>query len=290
MRTATRIAGKDLKLRLRDRSALIIGIIAPLALAFIFKAVFGGAFDPTASIGLNYGIVDLDRSTVSAAFNDVLIDIEAQGILELDSYAEASSAESAVENGDLDAYFLIDAGFGNDIATGSQALIEVVGSVDAPVSTQIAESIARQYATGIEAAQLGVATTAQVSSSSLSPDFFASLVNDPSMAAFTFELKDISAATRQLDATTYFAAGMAVFFLFFTVQFGVLGLLEEEREGTMTRLRAAPIGRMSVVAGKAILAFALGIISMTVLVISTQLLLGASWGAPLGVGLLVVAG
>ena len=110
------------------------------------------------------------------------------------------------------------------------------------------------------------------------------------MAAFTFELKDISAATRQLDATTYFAAGMAVFFLFFTVQFGVLGLLEEEREGTMTRLKAAPIGRMSVVAGKAILAFAFGIISMTVLVISTQLLLGASWGAPLGVALLVVAG
>ena len=54
-------------------------------------------------------------------------------------------------------------GSASDIATGSQALIEVVGSVDAPVSTQIAESIARQYATGIEAAQLAVATTAQVS-------------------------------------------------------------------------------------------------------------------------------
>ncbi|MEZ5194132.1 MAG: hypothetical protein R2734_17725 [Nocardioides sp.] len=36
------------------------------------------------------------------------------------------------------------------------------------------------------------------------------------------------------------AAGMATFFLFFTVQFGVLGLLEgEAREGTLARILAA---------------------------------------------------
>jgi ABC-2 type transport system permease protein len=96
--------------------------------------------------------------------------------------------------------------------------------------------------------------------------------------------------TRQLDGATYFAAGMAVFFLFFTVQFGVLGLLEEEREGTLPRLMAAPIGQFAVVAGKALLAFALGLISMSVLVVGTQLLMGAEWGAPLGVALLVIAG
>jgi ABC-2 type transport system permease protein len=83
---------------------------------------------------------------------------------------------------------------------------------------------------------------------------------------------------------------MAVFFLFFTVQFGVIGLLEEERDGTLARLLAAPIGRTSVVGGKALLSFALGVISMTVLVVATQLLMGASWGAPLGVFLLIVTG
>lgn len=124
----------------------------------------------------------------------------------------------------------------------------------------------------------------------MSPEFFASLTTDPSTAAFTYMLTDVTAATRQLDATTFFAAGMAVFFLFFTVQFGVLGLLEEEREGTLARLQAAPISRTSIVLGKAILAFLLGIISMGVLVVATQFLIGATWGSPLGVTLLVIAG
>ena len=106
----------------------------------------------------------------------------------------------------------------------------------------------------------------------------------------SFQLTDISASTKQLDTTTYFAAGMAVFFLFFTVQFGVSGLLEEEREGTLARLMAAPIPRISVISGKGLLSFLLGIISMGVLIVSTALLMGASWGAPLGVVLLVVAG
>lgn len=290
MRTAARIAGKDLKLRLRDRSALIIGIVAPLALAFIFKLVFGGAFDTTAGLGLEYGVVDSDRTEISGGFTDVLEQIESEGILVLEEFADVAGAESAVEDGDLDAYFFIEPGFGQAIASGMSTTIKVVGSVDAPVSTQIAASIAEQYGTGVAAAQLAIATTAQVSGLPITPEFIGSLRGDPATAAFSYQLQDVATATRQLDATTYLAAGMAVFFLFFTVQFGVLGLLEEKREGTMTRLMAAPISRASIVGGKAILASALGLISMTVLVIATQFALGATWGAPIGVALLVVAG
>jgi ABC-2 type transport system permease protein len=82
---------------------------------------------------------------------------------------------------------------------------------------------------------------------------------------------------------------MAVFFLFFTVQFGVTSLLEERNDGTMARLLAAPIGRSSILAGKLLTSFMLGLISMFVLVAATSLLFGASWGNPLGVAVLVVA-
>jgi ABC-2 type transport system permease protein len=122
------------------------------------------------------------------------------------------------------------------------------------------------------------------------PELISSLSQDPSTAGMSFALVDQTADTKQLDAPTYFAAGMAVFFLFFTVQFGVNGLLEEEREGTLARLMAAPIARSAVIGGKGILAFLLGIISMTVLVLATTFLMEANWGAPLGVALLVIAG
>ena len=288
MGAATRIAVKDLKLRIRDRSAIIIGIVAPLALAFIFDLVFAGAF--TQQLELQFGLVDLDGSEVSQGLGDVLEEVEAEGILVLETFDSAGVAEEAVDEGEIDAFILIEEGFGQNVVTSSNAELSVIGSVDAPTSTQIAESIAQQYATGIEATQLAIATTAAASNTQMTPEFFASLTTDPSTAAFSYTLTDVTAATRQLDATTYFAAGMAVFFLFFTVQFGVLGLLEEEREGTLARLQAAPISRVSIVLGKALLAFLLGIISMGVLVVATQLLIGATWGAPLGVALLVIAG
>ena len=46
MRAALHIAAKDLKQRIRDRSAFMLGILAPLGLAFIFSLIlpdFSGA-------------------------------------------------------------------------------------------------------------------------------------------------------------------------------------------------------------------------------------------------------
>ncbi len=288
MGAAGRIAAKDLKLRLRDRSAIILGIVAPLALAFIFKFAFGGVFDQT--LDLSFGLVDQDGTEVSQGLGMVLVGAEEDGVLTLETYETPDLAEQAVDDGDIEAFILLSEGFGAAVEAGSATSISVVGDIDAQTSTQIAQSIARQYAIGVEAARLAIHTTLEVSGATPGPDFFASLGADPVEAAMSFTLDDVTTATRQLDSTTFFSAGMAVFFLFFTVQFGVLGLLEEEREGTLARLQAAPISRSSIVTGKALLSFLLGVISMTVLVVTTQLLLGASWGSPIGVALLVIAG
>lgn len=290
MSAATQIAGKDLRLRIRDRSAIIIGIIAPLVLAFVFNLIFGSAGDATVSLDLRYGMVDLDQSDLSGAFTEVLESVEADGILTLDTFVDQNAAEAAIEEGEIDAFYLIGEGFGQEAIANQAPTIQVIGDVDEPISTDIAASIAEQFSSGIEASQLAIGTTAQVDGVPPSPEFFAGLSGDPSTAAFSYVLTDESAETRQLDGTTYYAAAMAVFFLFFTVQYGVLGLLEEERDGTLERLLAAPISRSTIVLGKAILSFTLGVVSMAVLIGATSLefLMGAEWGAPLGVSLLVV--
>lgn len=292
MSAATRIASKDLKLRLRDRSAIIIGIITPLVLAFVFNLIFGSAGDPGAGLELSYGMVDLDQSELSQALGEELESVEDERLLTIDSYSDQARAETAIEDGEIDAFYVIPEGFGLGVLTNAEPTIEVIGNVDAPTSTNIAASIAEQFSSGIEAAQLAIATTAGINQTPITPEFVASFSGDSATAAFSYVMTDESAETRQLDATTYYAAGMAVFFLFFTVQYGVLGLLEEERDGTMVRLMAAPMQRSTIIVGKAILAFTLGVISMGVLIGATSLefLMGADWGAPLGVALLVVAG
>jgi len=289
MGAALRIARKDLRLRVRDRSVLILGIIAPLVLSYIFYLVFGPAATGQ-GLSLEYGMVDDDRSEISTSFTAVLQGAADDGVLELRTFDESAGAASALDEGEIDAYFHISSGLADAVFANQMATIDVVGDVDSPTSTQIAASFAEQFASGVASSQTAVATAAAVSGQEVSPEFIASLGQDPASAAMSFSFVDETAATKQLDASTFFAAGMAVFFLFFTVQFGVTGLLEEERQGTLARLMAAPIPRVSVIAGKAILAFILGVVSMAVLVVATTLLMEADWGAPLGVAVLVIAG
>ncbi|HSJ29017.1 MAG TPA: ABC transporter permease [Acidimicrobiia bacterium] len=288
MRAAWLITVKDLKLRLRDRSAIVIGIVAPLALAVIFDLVFGPGFDAT--LDLDYGVVDQDRSQVSAAMVETLNSLEDAGVLTITSYPDPAGAEAAIEAGEIQAFILLPTGLGEAVFSQQPATIDVVGDIDFPTSTQIAASIASQFGEGVAAAQLSVATAAALSPEHPSPDQLAAWGAAAATLRPAFAMTDLSAETRQLDAATYLAAGMAVFFLFFTVQFGVAGILDEERQGTMARLLAAPIHRSSVITGKAILSFALGVISMTVLVVASRLLTGARWGHPLGVALLVMTG
>ena len=73
-------------------------------------------------------------------------------------------------------------------------------------------------------------------------------------------LAETTANSKELSTKTFYSASMAILFLFLTVQFGVLGLLEERQNGTMGRLLAAPISRRSIVVGKALTSFVLGVV------------------------------
>ncbi|MFN8232626.1 MAG: ABC transporter permease [Actinomycetota bacterium] len=97
-------------------------------------------------------------------------------------------------------------------------------------------------------------------------------------------------AIEAASQSTFFAIGMAVFFLFFAVEFGVRGLLEEREGGTLSRLLVTPISPASVIGGKAVSSFVVGLVSTSLLVVATTWLLQAEWGDPVGVVLLVLGG
>ena len=79
MRAALEIARKDLRQKVRDRSALLIGIVAPFALAALFSAVLGGLDEE--DFHARWALVDLDAGAIATAleeegFASRLIDIE----------------------------------------------------------------------------------------------------------------------------------------------------------------------------------------------------------------------
>jgi ABC-2 type transport system permease protein len=185
---------------------------------------------------------------------------------------------------------VIPTGFSQAVETGAPASMQVIGNVDDPISTEIARSIAEGYAAELNRIRLSVATVAHGSGSPLTADQINAVAARAAAAAAPVVVQDVSSKTKQLDVKSFYAAGMAVFFLFFTVQFGVSSLLQERNDGTLARLVAAPISRASILGGKVLTSFLVGVISMTVLWLATSYLFGASWGNPVGVVILIVAG
>ena len=287
MRATLLICGKDLKTRLRDRSAVLIGIVVPLGLALIFNSIFGGITGNSKAIAL--GVVNADRGAASARFvSGVLGAVGRTGVIAIHVEPTAARARALTANGTLDAAIVIPAGFSARVASQRPAAMQVIGNVGNPISTEIARSIAGSYAADLNRVRLSVATVLAAGGAAASPARVQALAARAAAAA-PVAVADVSAKSKQLDQKSFFAAGMAVFFLFFTVQFGVTSLLEERNDGTLARLVAAPISRVSIIAGKLLTSFMLGLISMFVLVVATTVLFHASWGNPVGVAVLVIS-
>jgi len=287
MGAAWRISRKDLVLRLRDRSAIMLGVVVPLVLAFVFNLVFGGAFGNGSLVTL--GFADADGGDVAIGFSELVDALDESGTIDVVRVANEAELESAVDEGKVAAGISVPSGFSEEVLAGGSAEITVLQAVDAPTAGAIARGIADGFGASISDAQRAVAAVVGNQSGPPDPASIEQVAAAASQAPPVVTIGVVESADRVLDPSTFFAAGMAAFFVFFLVQFGVAGLLEEERDGTLTRLEAAPIPRWAAVVGKGMTSLILGVAAMTVLAVATTLLMGASWGNPLGVGVLIVA-
>jgi len=287
------IARKDLKQRLRDRSAYILGIIAPLGLALVFGFVLNPISDFTFSA--TYVVADLDSGPVTQAFvDDVLSSTEGVKVLTVDTAAEAEALVgvdvgplgASEEAAGADAAFVFPEGFSADVQSERPVAMQVIGNQASATNAGIAVALAQGYASELTSVRVTVATVEYFAGQPV--DRFSTgveVLGTPNPSA----LVDDTAATKQLDSVTFYAAGMSIFFLFFTAQSGITALLEERRGGTMARLLSSPISAAAVLGGKMVAAFVVSLLSMSVLVVATTLIVGAEWGNPVGVALLVLA-
>lgn len=285
------ITAKDLRQRLRDRSVILLAFVVPIGLAVLFDLLFGGLAE--GSLGdIELAVADLDGGPAGQAFTDAFLP-EIVGFLEEDGTTVAvttvDSAEevrAAVDDGSSDAGYVLPPGMSDAFAAAQPFEIEVVTHADRELVGDVAASFAGLFAQQAEG-QLGARVLAE--RLQLTPEQAQQFAASAGTVQGRVTLDSSPTSARQLDTSTYLAAGMAVFFLFFTVQFGVLGYLEERRDGTLPRLLAAPIGRWTILAAKTLVSVIVGVVSVATLMLVSVPLLGAAWGDPLAVTLLVVA-
>lgn len=275
------IARKDLRQRFRDRSALVLGFVAPVLIAAIMNVAFSGTEDFHATLG----VADADRSALGGEVVAALRSPELADIVTIELFDDEAAVRRAVDGGDIDAGVVVPAGFSTAAAVGAPADLAVLTSVDAKLAGDVAASIAASFTTRLAAVRLAVVAALDAGAPHSSTE---QLVAEALATSPPAVVVDRPTGTRQLEGVAYYGPGMAMFFVLFAVGFTARGFFRERAEGTLDRIAAAPVRPGAVVGGKALSVFVYSTASLGTMALVTDVVFGASWGSPLGVAALCV--
>jgi ABC-2 type transport system permease protein len=296
MRRALDIAFKDLRVWMRDPSAMGILLGMPALLIVILGAALGGIMSGGAA-GVSVAIVNLDSRPFALAQNEAaqlessLTDSKRiKALFKMERTRDLSAVERRVANGDLAAALVIPKGFSAGLGQGSVKL-EVLADPGSQLSAGIWESVVRavavRYSTVVVVARTTMEAAQYAKSPTLSRPGGASAVLGYAIAEGSRD--DVFDSVKVTDtvaggggakvgAIDYYSLSMTAMFLMFGAMFGAFSTVAERVQQTMARMLASPTSRSSIVGGKMMGVFVLGIAQFAVLYLFTKYGLGVWWG------------
>jgi len=316
MKKILNIAWKDLTLVLRDPPALLMMLATPFALTLVIGFAFGGIGGQASTllrdipvVIVNHDTGQLGENLVSVFQSDELADLVEPVFLEDDAAARAS-----VDADESAAAVIIPAGFTNrmipiDRSSGQfeanqeaePVSVEVYANPTRRISVGVVQGIVNEFLNRVNAAGAGgqVAIVGLLQHGLVSPQEMQALGPEIGERAGeqTFETYLIALRTEaasgdsggEFDWLAFMAPSMAILFLMFTTTAGARTILAERDGGTLPRMLVSPSTTAEVLGGKVLGVFLNGVLQLGVLAVGSRLLLGLSWGHPLGVVLLILA-
>jgi linearmycin/streptolysin S transport system permease protein len=276
------IGRRILRQRIRDRSALLFAVVTPLGLALAFSLLVPNDFQ---TFHTRFVIVDLDGGpSATHLVDDAFGAIAAAGVAEVEQVATEAEARAILDAGNAGAVVIIPAGFSQAIASGAPTTVQLLGG-EFPASFEVARSIVARFAAETGGAELLAATALDIGGPALVPQAVAMLSAPPPV-----QVVEAVPPSRQAGHATFYAAAMAIMFVFFATQYGALAIHADRQNGTLARHLAAPVTAGGILLGATLASLVLGLVAMTVLVIGSTVLAHATWGSPLLVTLLLFAG
>lgn len=282
MRAVFDIALRDLRSRLRDRSAVVTAFVAPLGLAIILSLALGSDSD----LNVRLAIADEDGGQFGAGIAEGIALNDAEDTIEAVLVADAEAVREAVDDGTAGAGLVVPEGTGEALLAGRQATLTVVRG-PGTLSANLALAIARGVASDFERSRYAVAIANGTPGAD--PEVVAAIAEAALQAPSTITVSDEAVDGSLPNAASYFGPAMAVFFVFFVVGAGPQGLLRQRKQGSLSRLAAAPIPRGAILLGTGLSVFVLALASIATLWAVMSLGFGASWGPPIGVLILSIA-
>jgi ABC-2 type transport system permease protein len=309
MKKALLIGFKDLALAFRDRAALILMLAAPFALTLALGFISGrfSGRDTTGGLAdIPVVVVNQDAGPLGGLLADVLNSADLAELLEPATAADAANARALVDDDQVAAAVLIPAGFSASIIpagpqgqTAAPVAIEVYANPARPLGANVIAAIVETFVSRVETARVaGAVTIGQLVASGRLAAAEAlgaaqALAAEPAGAEgeslITVERAVEGGATSTFDVIAFFAPGMAMLFLMYTVSQGGRSLLAERDQGTLARLMATPTAAAQILGGKVLGIFLTGAAQVGVLVVASSVLFGLRWGDPLAVAVLILA-
>jgi ABC-2 type transport system permease protein len=307
------IALKDAGLAFRDRTALLLMFVAPIALTMVMGFAFGGSDEGPSLEHIPVVVVNHDSGQFSPFLTEALESDDLKDLLDPTYMESDEEARLAVDNGKAVAAILIPATFsdsvmpaalldedtGNDasvnLAQREKSTVIIYGDPASQTSVFVVRSVINTILMGfnssIEAGELiigNLLTQPGFSSEQFNAmgdaDFLALL--EPSMTAQPISLtqtEENPGSESTFNWLSYSASGLAILFLMFTMTSSARTLLSEKVDGTLARLMVSPTPTFAVISGKMLGVFIIGFAQMLVLLVAGRLLFNIQWGSPLDV-------
>ncbi len=299
---------KDVKLAFRDRTALMIMLLAPFLLTLGLGFVTG-RFSGGSSVGIDHipvALVNQDQGQIGNALVESLESQYLNGLIAPKVMGDPGAARRAVDANQADAAVIIPAGLTDNILstsgqTSAQSVIqiELYSNPTTPTEAGIVKAILSDLLSQVEVGPIAdqVIATQLVSSGLISSKGAAAYAKtglqqlSPSTGDSALSVKQTTESGMNVafDPLALIAPGMALMFLMWSASYSGRVLLKERMQGTLPRLLVSPTTTRQVLAGKILGSFLTGLAQVGILILATTLLFRLKWGDPTAIVVLVLA-
>lgn len=274
MRAAFVIARKDLRQRVRDRSAIVIVVIAPVVIAALMSFAFRGV----ENFSFTMGVVNLDRGPIAAGLTESLRAPALRKVVTPREIPSASAAEAEIRAGKIGAALVIPAGFSADVLASKAVALTTMRSASNSIAGDVTSSIASSFLAQVNADRLSFVTA--LAAGAPAGDT-ASLGQAVAKLTIPVQAVQRPVGAHELKVISYYSPGMAMFFLFFMIGYVTRSFFTDRSQGMVERMLAAPVRPAEILAGKALSVLVYGGLSLLVVGTITSAAFGADWGPAL---------
>ena len=305
------IAFKDLTRSFRSTFAVGMMFVAPLLITGLIYFAFGGLSSGSGGFSIQpvkVVIANLDQATNGFSVGDLIVtamsDPDFSQWFSVTTASDEATARSSVDRREAGVAVIIPADFTQvALSPAGKSSIVIVQDPTLTIGPSIIRDVISQIVDGVAGSKIAIGAVSdqfQTIGQTLSNEQIQAIamqygqwsqqlgqaLSEGKGTALT--VRAAQGDTKQASSSGFGAvllagvmAGQLIFFAFYTGAYAAQSILREDEEGTLPRLFTTSTSRATILGGKFVGIFVLGIVQAVVLMVASALAFNINWGQPL---------